>query len=87
MDRRAAGAHTAICGFKEYIFSHKAGALASFAAATEYAFATVIQRDMARGNVSAYYFPQGGDRGTGREPGLWTTPDLNVSFPHVKPCP
>jgi hypothetical protein len=35
--------HTAICGFKEWIFSHKAGALASFAAATEYAFATVIQ--------------------------------------------
>ncbi len=33
----------AICGFKEYIFSEKAGTLANFAAATEYAFATVIQ--------------------------------------------
>ena len=34
---------TALCGFKEYIFSDKAGALAEFAAATEYAFATVVQ--------------------------------------------
>ena len=40
------------CPLQEYIFSHKAGALASFAAATEYAFATVVQRDMAHGNVS-----------------------------------
>ena len=46
---------TAICGFKEWIFSHKAGALASFAASTEYAFATIIQSDMARGNVRLHY--------------------------------
>lgn len=55
MMRKKAPPPTVICGFKEWIFSHKAGALASFAAATEYAFATVIQSDMARGNVRLHY--------------------------------
>lgn len=33
----------------------QAGALASFAASTEYAFATVVQNDMAMGNVRLHY--------------------------------
>jgi hypothetical protein len=34
---------TALVGFREWIFSESAGALASFAAATEYAFGSIVQ--------------------------------------------
>ena len=46
---------TAMVGFKEWIFSHKAGALGSFAAAAEYVFASVLQMNMASGNVRLHY--------------------------------
>ena len=46
---------TAMVGFKEWIFSHKSGALGSFAAAAEYVFGTVLQRDMAWGHVRLHY--------------------------------
>ena len=37
---------TALVGFREWIFSDKAGALGSFAASAEFAFGTIIQRIM-----------------------------------------
>jgi hypothetical protein len=40
---RSMGPATVICGCKEWVFSDKAGALGEFAAATEYAFTSVIQ--------------------------------------------
>ncbi|GAX79706.1 hypothetical protein CEUSTIGMA_g7147.t1 [Chlamydomonas eustigma] len=38
---------TALVGFREWIFSEKAGALGSFSASAEFAFSTIIQRTMA----------------------------------------
>ena len=52
---RSAATPTAMVGFKEWIFSHKSGALGTFAAASEYVFASVLQRDMAIGNVRLHY--------------------------------
>ncbi|KAL6759861.1 glycosyl transferase [Haematococcus lacustris] len=47
---------TAIVGFCEDIFSDKAGALGSFAAAAEFAFGTIVQRTMdTPGNVRMHY--------------------------------
>lgn len=37
---------TALVGFREWIFSEKAGALGLFAASAEFAFGTIIQRTM-----------------------------------------
>ncbi|GLI62082.1 hypothetical protein VaNZ11_004642 [Volvox africanus] len=44
--RQAACTFTALVGFREWIFSDKAGALGRFAAATEYAFGTITQRTL-----------------------------------------
>lgn len=47
--------HTALIGFREWIFSDKSGALGSFAASAEFAFGTIVQRTMsypARGECS-----------------------------------
>ena len=44
--RQHASTPTALCGFREWIFSDKSGALGRFAAATEYAFGTISQRIM-----------------------------------------
>ena len=52
---RSASKPTAMVGFKEWIFSHKSGALGSFAAAAEYVFASVLQMDMSGGNVRLHY--------------------------------
>ena len=43
---RAAEQPTALVGFREWIFSEKAGALGLFAASAEFAFGTIIQRTM-----------------------------------------
>ena len=43
---QAACTYTALVGFREWIFSDKAGALGRFAAATEYAFGTITQRTL-----------------------------------------
>ncbi|KAJ9527498.1 hypothetical protein QJQ45_025772 [Haematococcus lacustris] len=54
--KRRAEKPTAIVGFCEDIFSDKAGALGSFAAAAEFAFGTIVQRTMdTPGNVRMHY--------------------------------
>ncbi|GLC38942.1 hypothetical protein PLESTB_000464000 [Pleodorina starrii] len=46
----------AVVGFREWVFSDKAGALGSFAASSEYAFSTMVQRNMAYpANVRLHY--------------------------------
>ncbi|KAG2448290.1 hypothetical protein HYH02_006874 [Chlamydomonas schloesseri] len=44
---RAAERPVAVVGFREWVFSDKAGALGAFAASAEFAFGTIVQRTMA----------------------------------------
>lgn len=43
-----------LIGFKEWIFSERAGAMGSFAAATEFTFGTVLQRVMTYPGAARY---------------------------------
>ncbi|GLC72072.1 hypothetical protein PLESTF_001201000 [Pleodorina starrii] len=53
---RSAERPVAVVGFREWVFSDKAGALGSFAASSEYAFSTMVQRNMAYpANVRLHY--------------------------------
>ena len=46
----------ALVGFREYIFSQDSGALAGFAAATEFTFGSIVQRVMTwPGSVRFHY--------------------------------
>jgi hypothetical protein len=53
---RAAERPVAVVGFREWVFSDKTGALGSFAASSEFAFSTMMQRTMAYpANVRLHY--------------------------------
>ncbi|KAG2499845.1 hypothetical protein HYH03_002136 [Edaphochlamys debaryana] len=53
---RSAERPVAIVGFREWVFSDKAGALGAFAASAEFAFGTLVQRTMAYpANVRLHY--------------------------------
>ncbi|PNH12435.1 1,3-beta-glucan synthase component FKS1, partial [Tetrabaena socialis] len=53
---RGAERPVAVVGFREWVFSDKAGALGSFAASSEFAFSTMVQRTMAYpANVRLHY--------------------------------
>ncbi|GIL42995.1 hypothetical protein Vafri_807, partial [Volvox africanus] len=55
-DLRSAERPVAVVGFREWVFSDKAGALGSFAASSEFAFSTMVQRTMAYpANVRLHY--------------------------------
>ncbi len=55
-DLRVAEQPVAVVGFREWVFSDKAGALGSFAASSEFAFSTMVQRTMAYpANVRLHY--------------------------------
>ncbi|KAJ9530828.1 hypothetical protein QJQ45_028726 [Haematococcus lacustris] len=52
---RARTPPVSMVGMKEWIFSNRSGALGAFAACTEYAFSSVIQRCMTGGGVRLHY--------------------------------
>ncbi|EFJ51969.1 hypothetical protein VOLCADRAFT_87013 [Volvox carteri f. nagariensis] len=55
-DLRSVERPVAVVGFREWVFSDKAGALGSFAASSEFAFSTMVQRTMAYpANVRLHY--------------------------------
>lgn len=45
-----------LVGFKEWIFSERAGAMGSFAAATEFTFGTVLQRVMTYPGAARFHY-------------------------------